>query len=163
MKINGICALRIAPTLRPAKGNDRGFTLIELVVAVTVVAILTAIAVPSYQQYIRQSREPEAKQGLLDLAAREERYYSLNNTYTATAASLGYSGTGNVSVSLSSGSQTDYLMTVSASSATGYTLLATPQNNQTNDTCGSYQLDNFGNQLNIYPTGSTATTISGCW
>jgi type IV pilus assembly protein PilE len=141
-----------------------GFTLIELIVAVAVVAILTAVALPSYQNYIRQAREPDAKQALLDLAAREERYYSLNNTYTSSSANLGYGGTGNVDVNLGTGAQADYVLTVSTSSATGYTLLATPLHDQLNDKCGSYQLDNFGNQLNIYPsTGTTATTIAGCW
>jgi type IV pilus assembly protein PilE len=144
--------------------KTNGFTLIELVVAMAVVAILTAVAIPSYLNYIRQAREPDAKQAVLDLAAREERYYTLNNTYTSNAANLGYTGTGNVGVNLGTGSQPDYVLTVSASSATAYTLLATPLNDQLHDKCGSYQLDNTGSQLNIYPsTGTTAAPIPGCW
>jgi type IV pilus assembly protein PilE len=142
--------------------RKRGFTLIELLVAVTVIAILTAIAIPSYATYIRKARRPDAKSALLDLAAREERFYTVNNSYTTTAASLGYA-----TLPLNLGSSTpDYSLTVAASAttATTFSLIAVPLNDQLNDTCGSYTLDNFGNQLNIYPsTGTTPAPIAGCW
>ncbi len=70
--------------------QNKGFTLIELVIAMVIVAILAAIAVPSYSNYVRKSRRTEAKSVLLDLASLEERYYSTQNAYTATAADLGY-------------------------------------------------------------------------
>jgi type IV pilus assembly protein PilE len=143
--------------------RKRGFTLIELLVAVTVISILTAVAIPSYSTYIRKSRRPDAKTALLDLAAREERYYTVNNSYTTTAASLGYA---TLPLNLGTGSTPDYSLTVAASAttATTFSLIAVPLNDQLSDTCGSYTLDNFGTQLNIYPsTGTTATTIPGCW
>jgi len=60
-----------------------GFTLVELMVTVMIAAILLAIAVPSYQAYIRKSRRTEAKTAVLDLAGREETLFS---TTTPTAA-----------------------------------------------------------------------------
>ena len=59
-----------------------GFTLIEMMTAVLIGAILMAIAVPSYNAQTQKSRRTEAKTALLDLAAREERYNSTYNTYT---------------------------------------------------------------------------------
>src|SRR5438105_3906474 len=67
-----------------------GFTLIELLVTMVVAAILISIAVPSYQSQVRKSRRTEARNAVMDLAAREERYYSVNNTYTNLAVELGY-------------------------------------------------------------------------
>src|SRR3954466_15994752 len=67
-----------------------GFTLIELMVTLVVAAILISIAVPSYQTQVRKSRRTEARNAVMDLAAREERYYSVNNAYTDAALELGY-------------------------------------------------------------------------
>ncbi|HWY73334.1 MAG TPA: type IV pilin protein [Burkholderiaceae bacterium] len=138
----------------------RGFTLIELMIVVVIVAILAAVALPSYQNSIRKSRRPDAKTALLDLAAREERYYTVNNTYTNVAANLGYAA---LPVNLGTGSKPDYTLSVSAFTATTFSLQALAQNDQVNDTCGSYTLDNLGNQLNIYPAGTAAAAIFGCW
>ena len=49
-----------------------GFTLVELMVTLVVAAILATIAIPAYQNQIRESRRTEAKTALLDLAGREE-------------------------------------------------------------------------------------------
>jgi type IV pilus assembly protein PilE len=74
----------------------RGFTLIELMVVVVIASILLAVAVPSYISQIRQSRRTDARTAVLDLAGREERYFSTNSSsYTNAAANLGYAGFGN--------------------------------------------------------------------
>ncbi len=73
----------------------RGFTLVELMVTLVIATILISIAVPTYQVQMRKSRRTEAKTTALDAAAREERYYATQNTYTADTGQLGYtSGTG---------------------------------------------------------------------
>ena len=72
---------------------SRGLTLIELMIVVVIISILAAIAVPSYTAYVRRSHRVEAKTALLDLAGREERYFSTSQTganYSQTAADLGY-------------------------------------------------------------------------
>lgn len=142
----------------------RGFSLIELMIAMAIVAILTAVALPSYQTWVLQSRRPDAKTALLDLASREERYYTVNNTYTDQQNALGYAtAAGPVSVSLGTGATPDYTLSVTAFTATTFSLQAVPANGQANDTCGTYTLDNLGNQQNIYPTSGTAATIANCW
>ena len=70
----------------------RGFSLIELVVAMSIVAILAAIAIPSYQAYTPRSHRTDAKSALLDLASLEERYFSTKNSYTDIPNNLGYTG-----------------------------------------------------------------------
>jgi len=58
-----------------------GFTLIELMIVVAVVAILAAIAYPSFQDAIRKSKRAQAKADLVELAQRFERYHTVNGTY----------------------------------------------------------------------------------
>lgn len=134
----------------------KGFTLIELMITVVIVSILAAIAYPSYVNSIRKSRRIDAKTALLDLASREERYFSTNNTYTADPSALGYSGTWPASIP--SASQYNYALQVNTADTTTFTLQAAPNGDQVNDTCGTYTLNNTGLQGN---TGSTST--SPCW
>lgn len=61
--------------------NARGFTLIELMIVVAIVAILAAVAVPSYQSSIRKTNRQDAREALLDFAARQEKYRLANSKY----------------------------------------------------------------------------------
>ncbi|MGL4249971.1 MAG: type IV pilin protein [Aeromonas sp.] len=72
-------------------GYYRGFSLIELMIVVAIVAILGTIAYPSYQQYVLNSNRVEAKTMLLDAANRQETYFMDFNQYASTAAALGIS------------------------------------------------------------------------
>ena len=78
--------------LTPGAVRPRGFTLIELMITVAIVAVLMSIAFPLYLHQIRESRRTDARSALLDLASREERYYSMQNAYTDVATNLGYTG-----------------------------------------------------------------------
>jgi len=66
----------------------RGFTLMEVMVTVAVLAILGIVAVPSYFNYLTESRRAEAYTTLLALAQAEEQWFTNNNTYTNSVASL---------------------------------------------------------------------------
>lgn len=70
--------------------RNRGVTLIELMIVVVIVGILTAIAYPSYTQYVLRAKRSEAKALLADVASRMERYYFDNNTYTTDLTQVGY-------------------------------------------------------------------------
>ena len=67
--------------------RKNGFTLIELMVAVAIVGILAAIAIPSYQESMRKSRRADAQSALLSAANGMERYFTQNNTYCDTGTS----------------------------------------------------------------------------
>ena len=69
--------------------RPRGFTLIELMVSLVIVAILVAIAVPSYSSYVRKSRRGEAEATLADIAQREQQYFLDQRAYAATVATAG--------------------------------------------------------------------------
>jgi type IV pilus assembly protein PilE len=73
--------------------RSAGFTLIELMTVLVIGTILATIAIPAYRGQIQKSRRTEARTALLDLAAREERYLSTNNTYSSLPGDLGYAGT----------------------------------------------------------------------
>jgi type IV pilus assembly protein PilE len=155
---------RIMKATEGSLRKARGFTLIELMIAVLVAAILVGIAVPTYNAQTRKSRRTEAKTALLDIASREERYNSTYTTYSSTAADLGYA-------SLPATVGTGYYQVTVLACATAcgadagkgpfYLLTATPVTGkpQAKDTeCGAFTLDNTGTQ-GITGTGSAAT----CW
>ena len=135
----------------------QGFTLIELMVALVIVAIILTIAVPSYRNYVSQSRRSDAKTALLDLASREERYFSTNNKYSATPSDVGYAGAWPASIPTST--QVNYALSISAATATAFSATAVPQGSQASDPCGTYTINNFGQQGN---TGNSLTSAK-CW
>jgi type IV pilus assembly protein PilE len=150
--------------IRARQSASTGFSLIELMMAVTIVSILAGIAIPSYIKQVRQSRRTEARLALLDLAMREERFMTTNNAYTSVPANLGYSGTFpqvigsgyyQVSVCVAAGAPCG-----SSSATTGNLFLAqaTPFGSQAADAqCTSFTLDSTGMQA------ATGTSSSTCW
>lgn len=73
-------------SLRPA----RGFTLIELMVTIAIVAILAGIALPGYQNYVRKSHRSAAQAEMLDIANRQQQFLLVNRGYATTLSNLGY-------------------------------------------------------------------------
>ncbi len=61
--------------------TTRGFTLIELMIGVAIVALLAAVAVPQYTNYVTRSRLADASTGLTTMRAQMERYYQDNRTF----------------------------------------------------------------------------------
>jgi type IV pilus assembly protein PilE len=145
-----------------------GFTLIELMVTIVIASVLLAIAVPSYQSQIRKSRRVEARNALLDLAAREERFFSTANTYTNDPASLGYNAFGAGSPI---GSGYYYLKVVPQAAdptipqQAGYTLTAIATGTQLKDTaCQQFIVNQIGQQSSMDANNVTTTgSASTCW
>lgn len=63
------------------KSLNRGFTLVELMIVVAVIAVITMIAVPAYNEQVRKSRRGLAKSDLLELTQCAERFHTTNGTY----------------------------------------------------------------------------------
>jgi prepilin-type N-terminal cleavage/methylation domain-containing protein len=67
-------------------GRSKGFTLIELMIVVAIVAILTTIAYPNYRDYVIRGQLVDATQGLSSVRADMERYFQDNRTYLPIGA-----------------------------------------------------------------------------
>jgi type IV pilus assembly protein PilE len=144
--------MRPTPAFRAAR--SAGFTLIELMITIVIAAILLSIAIPSYTSQVRKSRRTEARTALLDLAAREERFFSTNSSYTNVPANLGYAGV--FPQAVGSGY---YTIDVTTAPGAAFTAQAAPAGSQAQDTsCGTFTIDNTGAQT--VTGGGGATT---CW
>lgn len=141
-----------------APSRSAGFTLIELMITVVIATILLSIAIPLYLHQIRESRRTDARSALVDLAAREERYFATNNVYTGSATTLGYTawGTGNP---IGSGYYYISTPTLNASDTTfSFTALPVAGKGQDVDSdCTSFTVDNTGKQ------SATGANPGACW
>jgi type IV pilus assembly protein PilE len=71
------------------KQHHKGFTLIELMIVVAIVAILASIAYPSYRDSILKGKRAEGRTALTDLLQQQERYMTQRNTYLAFSNAAG--------------------------------------------------------------------------
>jgi type IV pilus assembly protein PilE len=66
--------------------KQKGFSLIELVMVISIVGILMAVAIPSYKSSTAKARRSDGQTALMDAMVREERYFTEHNTYTTNLA-----------------------------------------------------------------------------
>jgi type IV pilus assembly protein PilE len=143
---------------RVGRRSERGFTLTELMIALLVIGVLLAFAVPSYREQVVKTRRAEGKALIADVAARLERCYTRFNAYNNAAC------TPVVSVASEEGW---YQMQAGAGTgdstlaANSFTLRAVPQRAQADDDtrCGTLTMTHTGVR------GQTGTPPEGydCW
>ncbi|MFP5419486.1 MAG: type IV pilin protein [Gammaproteobacteria bacterium] len=126
---------------------SRGFTLIEVMIAVVIIGILASIAFPAYQQYVLRAARAEAQAVLMEQAQFMERYFTTNNTYedaellSTTSPKAG-------------GGAARYNISFSVQTETAYTVQAAPTGAQTADACGT---------LSVNQTGAVSADAADCW
>ena len=140
--------------LRARKSS--GFTLIEIMIVVAIIGILAAVALPSYNEYIRRGDRASARAALLEAQQFMERYYAANSRYTTTDA-------GTTSPTLPTRLQAvpaespRYDLALSAPAVNSYTLTATPRS--ADPRCGNLTLTNTG----VKGRTGSGSTVQECW
>ncbi|MES2247045.1 MAG: type IV pilin protein [Pseudomonadota bacterium] len=109
--------------------TSRGFTLIEVMITVAIVAILASIALPNYRQYVIRSKRSAAQAQMMDIANRQQQFLIANRSYanTTTLTASGYSLPAEVASNYS------YTVTVPTSTPPAFTITFTPIGSQVGD------------------------------
>lgn len=131
-----------------------GFTLVELMVVLAIIAVLMAIALPAYNQSMVKGRRADAKVTLLEASSKQAQFFMDNKSYASSMTQLGYSANPFIT------EQQYYSVSIVAPTAacpiaTCYVLQAVPRLTQVKDTtCGTFTIDS---------TGTKSATTTGCW
>ena len=155
----------VPPSSRRVSGAESGFTLVELLIAIAIAAILAAIAIPAYNDSVRKSRRAEAFAALTSVQQAQERWRGSNPAYTEELSDLGVSGTspsGYYSITVEEPEEgslnTGYVATATAVSGTS----------QANDTgCAKLSVRMDGGTLSYFGGAANAeldfSETSPCW
>ena len=135
--------------------KSAGFTLIELLIAVAIIGILAAIAIPMYSDYVTRSRRADGQASLMQVAQELERCYTQFSKYSDNNCSVVTGGTVN-----ETSEQGFYVISASGSALTEstFTLTATPQDEQADDAdCMALTLTHLGVE------SATGGDPDSCW
>jgi type IV pilus assembly protein PilE len=138
-----------------------GFTLIEILIVLVIIGVLTAIAIPSYQQYMVRAARHQAEATMLNLSQMEERFFTNNYTYyamTTQPPNADPNGWSNFSGDSMGARKYDIIINapIPGGAANTYIIQASPSNGFADSGCGTLSLDNMG-------VKGSAGSPSTCW
>ncbi len=144
-------------------GQQRGFSLLELMIVVAIIAIISAIAYPSYMEFVVTAKRTTASSALLQVADKQQQFFMDNKSYTNDLTNLGFAANpliiNDEGESVASGdSDSIYSISLSNVTATTYTATAAPQKVQADrdSECASFTITQAGAK------GHTGTG-DDCW
>jgi type IV pilus assembly protein PilE len=129
--------------------SNTGFTLIELMIVIVIVAVLTMVAYPAYQSYIVKANRAAAKSYLMDMAQKQQLFFNDSRRY---AALFELSSTAPPRVEANYVYPFD-LNTTSASPVPVFTITASPKLGTRQEGDGDLSIDHTGEKLRILPGG----------
>ena len=119
----------------------RGFTLIELMIAVVIVAILAAVALPAYREQMRRSARAEAQAFLTDMASRQQQFLVDKRRYAASVPALGMTAPKGVANAFG------IVVTAADGPPPAFLITATASGDQAKDKCAVMTIDSAGNRM----------------
>jgi len=127
--------------------DKKGFSLVELMIALVIVGILAAIALPSYREYVKKASRAAAQAELLELAGFQEKIFLNSNSYSASITAA-YTGNATGGLGRTSGTTNDgkYTLGINAPGQT-YIITATPVAGTTQAGDGSISISESGQRL----------------
>jgi type IV pilus assembly protein PilE len=137
----------------------RGFTLLELMIVVMVMAIIATIAVTQYGRYAYRARRADGQELLMRVANAQERYYATFNKYGDDPV------TGDLKLGSVTSEKGYYTVAITKTDLTkDYTATATPvpTNSQGKDVCGPLSINSLGVKLPAL-TDTTKNSNGRCW
>ena len=149
-----------------AKTEQRGFTLIELMIVIVVIGVLVAIGLPSYNNSVTRSVRADAQSALLGFAQAMERHFQQNYSYEAAATGGNDTGAPDPTIFPSQApieGNASYDLTITAADDTGFTIRATPIAGGRQDGDGFLQLDSLGRRGWDADNDGTVGTAEFTW
>jgi len=142
--------------------KQKGVNLIELMIVVVIIGIVASVAYPSYTNQIQQTRRADCAGALASLSGAMERHFTVTGSYlnAGTSPHLG-APTVFATTCPVDGSTPTYNLTISAATASTYTIQAAPIGPQADDKCGTLTLSNTG--LKGVTGADTGITWQQCW
>lgn len=143
-----------------ARGTQQGFTLMELIIAMVIIGILTAIAIPNYTAYIQRSRRAEARNTVLEAAVWMERWRTERGRYDMPPPAAGGTPPPLPFTVVPATGAVNYNVTVVTPTAINYTITATAVGLMAADPCLTLTIDETG--ARNFTTGGGGTQEI-CW
>ena len=137
----------------------RGFTLVEVMIVLAILAIISAVAIPGYQDQVRETRRSDATAVLMQARQAMERHYSKFYSYAAANEGVTFPDQ-----SPADGAVAYYDISL-VNNATTYTITATAVGAQAHDDCGNISINQAGQKgaKDSAPAATSAADVQECW